>query len=229
MPCDHAGPQERRGNLAQRLQPCRTENPAGVLQLWMDGGERRLQLLVGRGQIDGQERDQQDPQRAVQHERRSCVAEEQADAEHDPGNGNRRSGEKTERARARDHAAGRDIGDDERQHGADGRGRGAENHGVLQRELGRRQFGEHEHDVVQRQRCWRHQRRRVRRERGVEQREIRQENRIEQHHETERQRRPAPSLHLDLARRAVLAAQHRIAAAAEYEFLRLQQHDRQQQ
>ena len=82
---------------------------------------------------------------------------------------------------------------------------------------------------MQRQRRRRHQRRRVRRERGVEQREIRQENRIEQHHETERQRRPAPSLHLDLAGRAVLAAQHRIAAAAEYEFLRLQQHDRQQQ
>ena len=114
-PCrDHAGAQQRRGDLAQRLQPRGAENAAGVLELGMDGGERRLQLLIGRRQVDGQERDQQDPQRAVQHERRPCVAEEQADAEHDPGNGNRRSGEKTGRARARDHAAGRDIGDDER-------------------------------------------------------------------------------------------------------------------
>ena len=47
--------------------------------------------------------------------------------------------------------------------------------------------------------------------------------------QAERQRRPAPALHLDLARRAVFAADHRKAAAAEQEFLALQQQDRQQQ
>ena len=84
----------------QRLQPRGAENAAGVLQLGMDGAERRLQLLIGRRQRDGDEGDQQDPQRAVQHERRPRVAQEQADAEHDAGNGDRRGGEKAEHAPA---------------------------------------------------------------------------------------------------------------------------------
>src|ERR1019366_870315 len=74
-----------------------------------------------------------------------------------------------------------------------------------------------------------HQRRRVRREGGVEQREVRQEHRIEQHHETEPQRRPAPLLHFNAARRAIFAAHDRVAAASENELLRLQQQDGQQQ
>ena len=105
----------------------------------------------------------------------------------------------------------------------------AQDDGVFQRELGRRQLGEHEHDVVQREGRRRHQRGGVRRERRVEQREIRQENRAEQHQEAERQRRPAPLPRFDPARRAIFAAQHRIAAAAENELLRLQQQDRQNQ
>ena len=75
----------------------------------------------------------------------------------------------------------------------------------------------------------RHQRGRVRRERGVEQRQIGQEHRTQQHQQAKRQRRPAPLLHLDPARRAIFAADHRIAAPAENEFLRLQQQDGQQQ
>ena len=130
---------------------------------------------------------------------------------------------------ARDHAPRRDIGDDQREDRADGRRRRAQDHRVLQRELGRRQFGEDEHDVVQGRRRRRHQRGGVRRERRVEQREIGQEHRIEQHDEAERQRRPAPPLHLDLARRAIFAADHRKTTAAEQKFLALQQQDRQQQ
>ena len=62
----------------------------------MDGAEGRLQLLIGRRQADGEERDQQDPQRAVKHEGRPRVAQEKTDTEHDAGNGDRRGGEKSE-------------------------------------------------------------------------------------------------------------------------------------
>ena len=97
---DHAGAQQRRGDLAQRLQARGAEDAAGLLELGMDGAERRLQLLVGRRQLDRQEGDQQDPQRAVEHERRARVAEEQADAEHDAGDRDRRGGEEAEHAMA---------------------------------------------------------------------------------------------------------------------------------
>ncbi len=100
---------------------------------------------------------------------------------------------------------------------------------VLQRELGRRQFGEHEYDVVQRERRRRYQRRCVRRERRVEQRQIGQEHRIEQNDQAERQRRPAPALQFDRARRTIFASDHGITAAAEQEFLALQQQYRQHQ
>ena len=109
----------------QRLQPRRAEDAAGVLELGMDGRERRLQLLIGRRQVDGDERDQQDPQRAVEHEGRPRIAQEQADAEHDAGNRDRRGGEEAEHAMPGDRLARRDIGDHQRQDGADGRGRGA--------------------------------------------------------------------------------------------------------
>ena len=133
------------------LQPRGAEDAAGVLQFGMDGAERRLQLLIGRRQRDGDEGDQQDPQRAVEHERRPRVAEEQPDAEHDAGNGDRRGGEEAEHAMAGDRLARGDIGDDQRDRGADGRGGGAEDDGVLERQRGRRQFEQHEIDVVQRE------------------------------------------------------------------------------
>ena len=76
-----------------------------------DGAERRLQLLIGGRQRDGDEGDQQDPQRAVEHEGRARVAQEQPDAEHDAGHGDRRGGEEAERAPAGDRLARREIGD----------------------------------------------------------------------------------------------------------------------
>ena len=83
---------------AQRAQPRRAEDAAGVLQLRMDGAERRLHLLIGGRQLERHEGDQQNPQRAVEHERRPRVAQEQADAEHDAGNRDRRGGEEAQRA-----------------------------------------------------------------------------------------------------------------------------------
>src|SRR6266478_4673611 len=50
-----AGAQERRGDLEQGPQPRRAENPAGILEFGMDGGEGRLQLLIRRRQVDSQE------------------------------------------------------------------------------------------------------------------------------------------------------------------------------
>ena len=120
---DHAGAQQRRGDVAQRPQARRAEDAAGILELGMHGAERRLQLLIGGRQRDGDEGDQQDPQRAVEHERRPRVAQEQADAEHDAGDRDRRGGEKAERAMAPDGAPRRQIGDHQRQDRADGRRR----------------------------------------------------------------------------------------------------------
>jgi hypothetical protein len=73
---DHAGAQQGCNDPAQRLQSRRAENPAGVFQFGMDGGECRLQLLIGRRQIDGEKRDQQYPQGAIEHERRPGIAQE---------------------------------------------------------------------------------------------------------------------------------------------------------
>ena len=93
------------------VQPRRAEDAAGVLQLRMDGAERRLHLLVGRRQAQRQERQQQNPQRAVEHERRPRVAQEQADAEHDAGDRDRRGGEEAQRAMAGHRLARGEIGD----------------------------------------------------------------------------------------------------------------------
>ena len=130
-----AGAQQRRRDAPQRLQPAGAEDAAGFLELRVDGRERRLQLLIGRRQIDGEEGDQQNPQRAVEHKGRAGVAEKQADAEHDAGHRDWGGGKEAEHPRARDDAACGDIGDDKRKDGADGRGRPAQNHRVLQREL----------------------------------------------------------------------------------------------
>ena len=88
----------RRGDAPERVQPRRAEDAACVLEVRVHRTEGRLQLLVGRRQRDGDERDEQDPQRAVEHQRRPRVAEEQPDAEHDAGDGDRRGGEEAERA-----------------------------------------------------------------------------------------------------------------------------------
>ena len=40
--------------VAQRPQPRRAEDAAGLLELRMHGLERRLKLLVGRRQLDGE-------------------------------------------------------------------------------------------------------------------------------------------------------------------------------
>ena len=119
---DHAGAQQRRGDVAQRAQARCAEDPAGVLEVGVHGAERRLQLLIGGRQRDGDEGDEQDPQRAVQHERRPRVAQEQADAEHDARDRDRRGRQKAERAVAVDRAARGQIADHQRQHGADGGG-----------------------------------------------------------------------------------------------------------
>ena len=105
---DHAGAQQRRRDVAERLQARRAEDAACLLEIDVHGAERRLKLLVGGGQRDGDEGDEQDPQRAVEHEGRARVAEEQADAEHDAGHRDRRGREERERAPAGDRLARRD-------------------------------------------------------------------------------------------------------------------------
>ena len=111
---DHAGAQQRRRDVAERLQPRRAEDAACLLELGIDRAERRLQLLIGGGQRDRDEGDQQDPQRAVEHERRARIAQEQSDAEHDAGDRDRRGRQERERALAGDRLARRDVGDHHR-------------------------------------------------------------------------------------------------------------------
>ena len=122
---DHAGAQQRRRDVAERLQPRRAEDAACLLEIGIDGAERRLQLLVGGRQRDGDEGDEQDPQRAVEHEGRARVAEEQPDAEHDARHRDRRGRQECEHAPARDRLARREVGDHDRDHRADGRGQQA--------------------------------------------------------------------------------------------------------
>src|SRR6266542_1034710 len=91
---------------------------------------------------------------------------------HDAGNGDRRGREKAERAIAPDGAARGEIGNHQRQDGADG-GRGhAKHEGVLDGKLSGRQFEEYEMDVVQREIVERHERGGDAGERGIEQRAI---------------------------------------------------------
>ena len=106
----------------ERLQPRRAEDAACLLEVGIDGAERRLQLLIGGRQRDRDEGDQQDPERAVEHEGRARVAQEQADAEHDAGHRDRRGREEAERAMPGDRLARREIGDHQRDDRAD-RGR----------------------------------------------------------------------------------------------------------
>ena len=119
---DHAGAQQRRRDVAERLQPRRAEDAACLLEIGIHGAERRLQLLIGGRQRDGDEGDQQDPQRAVEHEGRARVAQEQPDAEHDARHRDRRGRQECERAPAGDRLARRDVGDHDGDHRADGRG-----------------------------------------------------------------------------------------------------------
>ena len=66
-------------------------------------------------------------------------------------------------------------------------------------------------------------------ERGVEQREIRQEHRTHQHQHGARKHDPAPATQAHNARFAVLAPDHRVAAPAEYHVLGAQENDGQHQ
>src|SRR4029077_9100832 len=99
--------------------------------------------------------------------------------------------------------AGREIAYDQRHDGADGGRQGAEQEGVLDRELRRRQFEEDELDVVEREIVERDELRRDPRERRVEQGPIWQKDRTEQNPEYRGEREPAAAPELDLTRIAL--------------------------
>ena len=107
--------------------------------------------------------------------------------------------------------------------GADGRRHGAEDEGVLQRDLGRGQLEEREIDVMHRRVPRRHQCGRDRREGGVEQREVGEEHRQHQHDDHEGAGRHEPPAELDQARLGALAADHGVALAPEDHGLAAQQ------
>ena len=58
--------------------------------------ECRLQLLIRSRQLDRDIGDEQDPECAVKHQRRTRISEEQADAEHNPRHRNWRRREEAE-------------------------------------------------------------------------------------------------------------------------------------
>src|SRR4029453_2029983 len=209
----------------QGAQGRRAEDAARVLEVRMHRAKSRLQLLVGGGQPGGDENDQQYPQRAVKHERRPRVAQEQAYPKHDAGNGDRRGREKAERAIAPDGAARGEIGNHQRQDGADG-GRGhAKHEGVLDGKLSGRQFEEYEMDVVQREIVERQERGGDAGERGIEQRAIGKKHRTNKDEKDQGKRRPFERAEPDPSRVALLSADHRIAAPAEDKMLGAQQRD----
>ena len=172
---DHAGAQQRRRDVAERLQPRCAEDTACLLQVDAHRAERRLKLLVRGGQCDGDERDEQDPERAVKHEGWARVGKEQADAEYDTGHGDRRGRQEGERAPAGDRLARGEIGNHDRDDGADGGRQETKDERVLERELGGGQLEEHEIDVVQGEVLERDELRGGLRERRVEQRAVRED------------------------------------------------------
>ena len=166
------------------------QDTAGVFEFGVHGAEGRLQLLIGGGHCERDEGDEQDPERAVEHEGRLGIAEEQADAEHDAGNGKRRGGKEAERAMADDRLTRGDVADDDRENRAERGGEEAEHQRVLDREFGRRQFEEREVHVLQREIVDAHDVRGEFGEAGIEQREIRQEHRAHQHQHAQAERQP---------------------------------------
>src|SRR6266851_2368547 len=148
---DHAGAQERRRDAAERLQARGAEDAARVLELGMDPAERRLQLLVSRWKADRDEREEQNPERAVKNERRPRIAQEETDAENNAGNRDRCRRQKSERTVTGDRFARGYISDDERENRTDRGRERAEQEGIFQRELGRRKIEQHEADIMKRE------------------------------------------------------------------------------
>ncbi len=93
-----------------------------LLQLGVHALEGRGHLLVAGGQLDRHEGDEQDPDRAVELERRVGVGQKERDAEHDAGNGDRRGRQDPEILGTRQRAPRHEIGHDQRD-GGDDRGR----------------------------------------------------------------------------------------------------------
>ena len=118
---------ERRGDVDERAQPSGAEDAARVLELRVHRLERRRDLLVADGKLLRQVREEDDPQRPVQHERRLRVAQEQPDRQHDARDRHRRGREEREIAMAPDEFAQAQVADDRDQDRAD-RGRGDTEH-----------------------------------------------------------------------------------------------------
>ena len=192
----------------------------------MDRAEGRAELLVGGRQLDGDEGDQQDPKRAVERLR---IGKEQPDAQHDAGNGEGCGREESEHAVADHCLAGDDVGDQERQQPAQGRGGERQDEGVPERRHRRAELEEGEADILQRRRRGGHELRGDWRERGVDQRGIGKKERQGEHQHGERRRRHAQYAEPDDPRCAVLAAQHGVATSSQRDRLQAQERHGQQQ
>src|SRR5262249_61028919 len=104
---------------------------------------------------------------------RPRIVEKQSYGKDNTGNGYWRRGKKAKSTPAGHCLTRGDVGNDQRERGPDGRGRSAENHGILERDRSRRKLEQHELNVMQREIVNRQHRRRYRRECRIEQRCIR--------------------------------------------------------
>ena len=110
----------------------RAEQPARFLEFGMDRRRDGDELLIRGRKLDRDERDQHDPQRSEQQQRRPRVRQEQPDAQHDARNRDRRARQEAQPVPAANGAPGDQITDDERERGRDRRRAQREHHRVPQ-------------------------------------------------------------------------------------------------
>ena len=125
---------QRRRDVEQRAQPRRAEDAARVLELGMHRLERCADLLIADRKLLRQVGEEDDRQGAVQNERRLRVGQEEADGEHDAGNGDRCGGQETEIAMSPHQLAQAQIAHDRHQDRTGGRRRDPQQKRVLERE-----------------------------------------------------------------------------------------------
>src|SRR5919106_1623788 len=122
---DDAGLEERQGDALEGLEPARAARERGFLELLMDLHERRRGGAHADRQVAGQIGDEQDPDRAVEHERRIDPHLQEPVGEHDARKAERQHAEIVEHVAARKLRAERQEGDQraqqDRHGGADDR------------------------------------------------------------------------------------------------------------
>ena len=191
---DDAAPRQGGGDVAEHAEAAGAEDAAGVLELRRNAAKRRVGLRVAHRHLLGQVGDEENPERAVEHERRAGVGDEEGDGEHHARNHHRRP------ARERRPPGGRatscrlgDVGEERDQPRADGGGEQAQLEGVDDGGLGGAVLEEREGEVAEGEVLPRQRLGPRAREGGLGEDAVGQEDRARHHGETGGERGIAPA------------------------------------